>query len=155
MTEDPEDVSVDDADLISRFAIYSIDRDRAAHFRGRLDRRLLIDRCDDCGHWHHPPRPMCPDCWSWNQTPTEVSGEGTVHLLMYLHQGPPTPGVDYGGRGHPVATVELAEQPALRFTSTVIGGDDQGLDIGTPVVLDWIERDGAPFPVFRPRREKS
>jgi len=79
----------------------------------------------------------------------EVSGNGTIHLLMQLHQGPPTDGVDYRD-GYPVVTVELEEQESLRFTSTVT--DDfpaEELRIGTAVQLDWIERDGTPMPVFR------
>ncbi len=138
----------DDA-LIARFAGNGITRDNADHFRGRLDRRLLMARCADCGRWQHPPRPMCPACWSWNMAMDEVSGRGTIHLLMVLHQGPPAPGVDYGA-GHPVVTVELVEQPALRFTSTV--SDDfpaDDLAIGTAVEVEWAERDGTPMPVFR------
>ncbi|MDG2026946.1 MAG: zinc ribbon domain-containing protein [Acidimicrobiales bacterium] len=144
-----QDVAIDDAELIGLFAGHGIDRDSAAHFRGRLERRLVIHRCDDCAHWHHPPRPMCPACWSWNITPTEVSGRGTIHLLMTLHQGVPAPGVDYAA-GHPVLTVELDEQSALRFTATATPDfpADQ-LEIGTRVELDWIDRDGTPTPAFR------
>lgn len=91
---------------------------------------------------------MCPQCWGWNIVPTEVSGRGTVHLLMRLHQGPPTPGVDYT-HGHPVVTVELEEQASLRVTSTVLDIAPEDLHIGTAVELDWIDREGAPFPVFR------
>lgn len=141
----------EDAELIDRFSGHGVTRDSAAHFRGRLERRLLIHRCDDCGRWHHPPRPMCPTCWSWNVTPTEVSGRGTIHLLMTLHQGPPAPGVDYAD-GHPVVTVELEEQSALRFTSTVTADFPAArVAIGTPVELDWVDRDGTPTPVFRLR----
>lgn len=142
------DTLLDDTALIATFGGHGIDRDSAAHFRGRLERRLLIHRCDDCGHWHHPPRPMCPACWSWNISPTEVSGRGRIHLLMTLHQGPPASGVDYAD-GHPVVTVELEEQPALRFTSTVADGfPADRLEIGTPVTLEWVDRDGTPTPVF-------
>ena len=151
MPENSEDATDGDADLIDRFRGHGIDRDRAAHFRGRLQRRLLINRCDDCGHWHQPARPMCPACWSWNVEPTEVSGRGTIHLLMTLHQGPPAGGVDYTV-GHPVVTVELEEQQALRFTSTVVDSSAGEVRIGARVELDWIERDGNPFPVFRVRR---
>ena len=92
---------------------------------------------------------MCPECWSWAISPTEVSGRGVIHLLMTLYQGPPAPGVTYEG-GHPVVTVELEEQPALRFTSTVDAGfPAHRLAIGTPVELDWVDRDGTPTPVFR------
>jgi uncharacterized OB-fold protein len=150
-TDLPVSTGMSDADLIERFRGYGIDRDRAAHFRGRLERRLLIDRCADCGRWHQPPRPMCPACWSWNVEATEVSGRGTIHLLMQLHQGPPATGVDYAD-GHPVVTVELEEQEALRFTSTVIDTPAEEIRIGTPVELDWIDRDGTPLPVFRARQ---
>jgi uncharacterized OB-fold protein len=77
-----------------------------------------------------------------------VSGRGEVYLLMFLHQGPPAEGVDYNPP-YPVVTVELEEQEGLRFTSSVIGATSERIEIGTSVEVDWIERSGAPFPVFR------
>jgi uncharacterized OB-fold protein len=56
--------------------------------------------------------------------------------------------VDYA-TPYPVATVELDEQPGLRFTSTVVGSPNEAIAIGRRVKLDWIDRDGAPLPVFR------
>jgi uncharacterized OB-fold protein len=139
-----------DADLVDRFKRARVDHDNKAFYRGLLDKRLLINRCRACGRWHHPPKPICPECWSTDLEPTEVSGRGTVHLLILLHQGPPAPGVDYAAGPHPVATVELAEQEGLRFTSTVVGCPARDVHIGMPVELTWTERDGAPFPVFQP-----
>jgi len=139
---------VSDEELVARFAGFALDRDNAAHFRGRLERRLLINRCEDCGLWRHPPRPVCPRCWSSDTRPTEVSGDGVIHLLVFLHQGPPADGVDYA-TPYPVATVELDEQPGLRFTSTVVGASNADLAIGRRVRLDWVDRGGAPLPVFR------
>jgi len=148
--ETTSNVADSDEQLIELFAGHGITRDNAAHFRGRLDRQLLMARCGDCGRWQHPTRPMCPACWSWDMQLEEVAGRGTIHLLMKLHQGPAADGVDYEG-GHPVVTVELEEQPALRFTSTVTADfpTDQ-VAIGTPVELEWTERDGIPMPVFAP-----
>jgi uncharacterized OB-fold protein len=83
------------------------------------------------------------------------TGRGTVHLLIRLHQGPPAPGVDYAEGPHPVVSVELAEQPGLRFTSTVVNCAPADLVIGLPVQLTWIDRAGAPFPVFEPMSEKG
>lgn len=137
-----------DAEMIQRFAAHGVTRDNVAHYRGRLERRLLMARCADCGRWQHPPRPMCPSCWSWDLSMEEVSGRGAIHLLTVLHQGPSADGVDYTD-GHPVVTVEFDDQPALRFTSTVT--DDfpaEDLRIGTPVELVWGERNGMPFPLF-------
>jgi uncharacterized OB-fold protein len=139
-----------DADLVDRFVRVRLDHDNKAFYRGWLEERLLINRCRACGRWHHPPKPICPDCWSTDLEPTEVSGRGTVHLLILLHQGPPAPGVDYASGPHPVATVELVEQEGLRVTSTVVGCAPRDVYIGMPVELTWIERDGIPFPVFRP-----
>jgi len=141
-------VDVSDEGLVRRFRGYALDHDNAAHFRGRLDRRLLLNRCGDCGQWRHPPRPICPGCLSPNVTPTAVAGDGTIHLAIFLHQGPPADGVDYA-KPYPVVTVELDEQPGLRFTSTVIGAPKEAITIGRRVSLDWIERAGAPLPVFR------
>jgi uncharacterized OB-fold protein len=151
-TGDPAvaDPAVDDTALVERFARYRVDHDTKAFYRGWLERRLLLNRCADCGRWHHPPKPICPGCWSTAVVPTEVSGRGTVHLLILLHQGPPAPGVDYAAGPHPVATIELEEQPALRYTSTVVGCPPEELRIGMPVELTWLERDGIPFPAFRP-----
>jgi uncharacterized OB-fold protein len=146
MTNDTE---LSDADLVARLPHVHVEHHDAPHHRGWFDRRLLINRCGACGTWHHPPRPMCPACWSWDVEPTPVSGSGTVHLAMLLHQGPPAPDVDYSKGPHPVVTVDLDDAPGVRYTSTVVGVDPSEVVIGLAVELDWIERHGAPFPVFR------
>ena len=138
-----------DTELVEGYAPLTVDRDTAGYYRGWLARELRPNRCVDCGHWHHPPRPMCPVCWSWNVEPTAVSGKGTIHLLILLHQGPPAPGIDYTAGPYPVATVELEEQPGLRITSTIVGTPPHELSVGQSVELIWIERNGLPFPAFR------
>lgn len=128
-----------------------VDHDNKGHYRGLLARELRINRCIACGHRHHPPLPLCPSCNHAQVVAEPVSGRGTVALYTWMHQGPPTPGVDYS-EPYPVVAVELEEQPGLRFTTTIVDCDRTGLRIGLPVELDWIERNGIPFPVFRPRR---
>ncbi len=143
---------IDDVALVERFPYAQIDHDSKHLFRGWLDETLLINRCDDCARFQHPPKPVCPSCWCTSLTPTEVSGRGVIHLTMLLHQGPPAPDVDYAKGPHPVVSVELEEQEGLRFTSTVIDCPLEDVRIGLEVELSWIDRFGAPFPVFRPRR---
>jgi len=139
---------ISDEELLDRFAGYGVDHDTAAHLRGRLARQLLINRCAECGHWHHPPRPVCPQCWSTRVTAEPVAGTGTIDLTVFLHQGPPATGVDYS-TPYPLVAVELDEQPGLRFTATVAGADNDDVRIGRRVRLDWIERDDVPVPVWR------
>lgn len=140
--------TVDDAELVRRFPGEPITHDSAAHYRGRLQSELLLNNCGDCGAWHHPPKPLCPACWSWNVVPTAVTGRGTIYLAIFLHQGPAAEGVDYTSP-YPVVTVELDEQPGLRFTSTVVDADREDVVIGARVQLAWIRRGDAPVPVFR------
>ncbi len=139
---------ITDEDLWSRFRDHQLDHDNAPHFRGRLQHQLLINRCSSCGTWHEPPKPICPVCLSDRVTATPVSGNGAIYMVVLLHQGPPVEGVDYS-TPYPVVTVELDEQPGLRFSSTVIGSANDEIRIGRRVELDWITRNGAPMPVFR------
>lgn len=144
---------VDDEVLVKRFPWVQITHDSKHLFRGWLDEQLLINRCDDCSIFHHPPKPICPECWSSNLTPTQVSGRGVIHLAMFLRQGAPAPDVDYLKGPHPVVTVDLEEQEGLRFSSTVVDCPLEDVKIGLAVELTWIERYGSPFPVFRPRTQ--
>ncbi len=137
-----------DDELVARFPGSPLDHDSAPHYRGRLERRLLVNRCAECGTWHQPPKPICPSCWSTDVIATEVAGTGTIHLAISLHQGPPADGVDYS-TPYPVVVVELDEQAGLRFTSTVVGSPNAEVAIDRRVTLDWIERAGVPLPVFR------
>jgi uncharacterized OB-fold protein len=45
-------------------------------------------------------------------------------------------------------TVDLDEQPGLRFTSTVVDADPSAIGIGARVHLTWRTLDRAPAPVF-------
>ena len=137
-----------DLELVERFPGVGLDHVNKHFYSGLLERQLRLNRCADCGWWHHRPKPVCPKCWSKNIVPTPVSGRGTIHLAIFLHQGPPADGVDYASP-HPVVTVQLDEQEGLRFTSTVRGSPNDEILIGERVELDWTERDGRPHPVFR------
>jgi uncharacterized OB-fold protein len=136
-----------DEELVGYFPGEPITRDNAAHYRGRLRRELLMNRCEQCQYWHAPAKPVCPHCWSNGVTATPVAGTGTIFLVTFLHRGPAAPGVDYS-TPYPVVTVELDEQSGLRFTSTVVDADPAEITIGSGVQLAWRTKDLAPMPVF-------
>ncbi len=143
-------MTVSDDEVFTRYPDVLINYDNIEHYRGLLQRRLLINRCDDCGYWVYPHRPICPQCWSWSVTPTEVSGRGRVHLFTQVRQ--PRANDKAGQRQGAVVLigVELAEQPGLRYLSTVDGIEFADLRHDMPVELTWTERDGVPAPAFRP-----
>lgn len=139
--------SVSDEELVALFPGELVTHDNAAHYRGRLQEHLLLNKCTECARWHAPPRPVCPHCWSDEVVATPVQGSGTIYLLTMLHQGAPAPGVRYDPP-YPVVSVELDEQPGLRFTSTVVDTDPAVIGIGARVHLAWRTVDRAPMPVF-------
>ena len=149
MTEDPVKTPAgNEDDLLAAFPGVRVDHDNAAHYRGLLDRRLLINRCEDCATWHHPPRPVCPGCWSSNVVPHDVAGTGTVALVTILRQGPRQPGVDYQ-HGHVLVAIELDEQPGLRVSGTVVGVPGEQIEVGNRVRLVWTDIEGGvPRPDF-------
>lgn len=137
-------MSISDEEVFHKFDGVLITQDNIEHYRGLLREQFLINRCQDCGYWIYPHRPMCPECWSWDVKPTEASGEGFVYMFTLIYQGdganPSSP--------HPVVAVELAEQEGLRYLSTIVGPDVSDIEIGRPVTLVWTERHGNPAPTF-------
>ena len=143
-------------EVLARYPRDFIDRDTFPMFEGFLARRLLINRCQDCGQFFQPPWPSCPNCWSDDVTPTEVSGKGIVHTFVILHTGAlmGVEGIDYA-RGHPLAVIQLEEQDGLRVTGPIVNCPLDDIRIGMPVTLTWVEREGALVPAFQPRSKEG
>ena len=135
--------------VLDHFTTASIDRDNIEFYRGLLESQFLVNRCQECRTWHHPPFPICPKCWSDRIVPTEVSGNARVFMSTVQYLGPAEDVVDYTA-GYTLVTAELVEQEGLRITAPLVNRGDAGLEIGMAVRLTWIERDGHPLPAFEP-----
>jgi len=140
-------VLADDA-VFAAFPGVLIDRDNIAHYRGLLEGKLLINRCDACGHWIYPHRPLCPRCLSWEVQATAVSGIGKVFMFTLIHQERNPDERVF----EPViaAAVELAEQSGLRYLARVVNCSRERVALDMPVRLTWIERGGVKMPAFEP-----
>jgi uncharacterized OB-fold protein len=139
-----------DEEVFAAFPAVLIDRDNIEHYRGLLDGRLLINRCQACGYWVYPHRPLCPQCLSWEVKPTEVSGEGRVFMFTLVLQER-----DPGNRQNEptcAAAIELAEQPGLRYLAPVVNCDLDKIALDMPVRLTWVEKAGRKEPAFEPAR---
>jgi uncharacterized OB-fold protein len=137
-----------DDEVFAHFHDVKIDHDNIAHYRGLMAKQLLINRCDDCGTWIYPHRPMCPKCLSWQVTPTKVSGAGRLYMYTFLMQSrdPDRPLLE----PMQVAAIELAEQLGLRYLSRVVNCPAEALAHDMPVQLTWIEEQGRSWPAFEP-----
>ncbi|MGE3327284.1 MAG: Zn-ribbon domain-containing OB-fold protein [Acidimicrobiia bacterium] len=123
---------------------------------------LRMLRCAGCGFWIHPPAPVCTECLSRDVTPQPLSGRGIVHSFTVNHQQwSPEQLVPYV-----IVLVELAEQPGLRLTSSLVEIDPVAasslvvpdpvpahpttVTIGLPVRVLFTERSGVFVPLFTP-----
>jgi uncharacterized OB-fold protein len=142
-----------DNDVFAHFHDVKIDQDNIAHYRGLMAKKLLINRCDDCGTWIYPHRPLCPQCLSWNVTPTQVSGKGRLYMYTLIMQS--------RDPDHPLlepmqaAAIELAEQPGLRYLSRVVNCPVEALEHDMAVRLTWLEEKGRFWPAFEPAKNQG
>ena len=109
--------------------------------------RLLVQRCETCGHHQHYPRVLCTGCGGTDLGFGEASGSGTVVSHTTVHRAP-----------HPdleppyvVAIVALDEGPRLL---THLVGVDPASDADlcdAAVTVAWRPlEDGRQLPVFTP-----
>ena len=119
--------------------------DSAAFWEAAVDRRLIAQRCAECGRYRHPPRPMCPECRSIATDVVELSGRGEVYSYVVLHH-PPNPLFEF-----PVVIVLVDLEEGIRLLSNLTGVAIDDLRIGMPVEVHFVPtaHDMA-VPQFRP-----
>jgi len=106
---------------------------------------LLIQRCEHCQRYQHPPQLQCSNCHSSRLAPAPVSGRGRVASFTVNHQ-PWLPGLE---APFIFAAIELAEQAELYVFSNVLTHVDQ-VRIGMPVRVCFEQHDDVWLPLFRP-----
>ena len=98
-------------------------------WQGCKRHELVIQRCEDCGTYRHPPIPVCPACQSWNRHWHKVSGRGRVEAFTIvaraLFPGMPVP--------YNVVRVELEEQKGLLILGNLIDCHPDEISIDMPV----------------------
>ena len=108
------------------------------------ERRLVMQRCDDCGEYMFPPRPICPNCWGSTLTWSDLSGRATVETFSIEMR--PSPGLDLEAP-YVVAMVRTEEGPAML---TNIDADPEEVTIDMEVEVDFREFLDGLVPIFRP-----
>jgi uncharacterized protein len=112
------------------------------------ERRLVIQRCDACGYYNHPPRRFCDACLGQDLRFEPVSGRGAVYTFTVMHQRDVVGFEDDGPFINIV--VELIEQPRLLMVSNLPITDRAKVTIGADVEVDFEDRgDGIIVPQFR------
>jgi len=108
----------------------------------------MVQYCDACNQWFHPPAPVCPRCGSLDVAPKPVSGRGRVLSYTVNHQAW-LPDLD---KPYVIAIIELDDQPGLRMLSNVIGLPHDQVHIGLPVQVVFEQHEDVWLPLFAPRK---
>lgn len=109
------------------------------------ERRLLVQRCEACGHLQHPPRAICTDCASLDLGFVEATDQPATLVSWTVVHRSPTPELE---APYAIGIVELAER--VRILASLPDGDEDSLACDQVVTLDWEPLDdGRHLPVFR------
>ena len=95
--------------------------------------KLMLPRCESCGHVFFYPRIVCPRCHARTIGWMQASGRGTLHSFEIAYQAfqkawkikPP----------YVLAMVQLEE--GLRLMTNVVGCPVDAVRIGIPVEVAW------------------
>ena len=114
-------------------------------------KKLVMQKCADCGAWVWCPRPLCGECGSDRLTWTALSGRGEVFAFTVIREV-----VGRALRGfekdlpYVTAWIDLEEGP--RICSNIVDCPIEAVKIGMPVEVLFDEaRDGIFLPKFRLR----
>jgi hypothetical protein len=122
----------------------AMSRDTEFFWDGTRQRKLLAQRCTNCGVIRHPPGPACPHCHTLDWTTTELSGKGTLYSYTVPYHPMPS-----GFDSSPiVAVVELDE--GIRLVSNVVGAEPDSLRIGERLEVLYVDQvEGWTAPQFQ------
>ncbi len=117
--------------------IPALTEDTKPYWEGCQRHELLIQRCQDCGHYRFPPSGLCPKCMSTNTEWAVVSGKGEIYswtIFHYVYHPAYAKDIPYN-----VAIVQLNEGP------------NEDICIGLPVEVIFEDVNGEiSLPKFRP-----
>jgi len=114
-------------------------------WRSGEDGKLRIQRCNDCGHYQHPPWPRCTACHSEAVAGDVVSGRARVASYTINYE-PWIPGLEVP---FVFAAVELEEQKEL-YVFTNILAPVESVHLGMPVSVTFELHEDVYLPMFVP-----
>lgn len=116
---------------------------------GAREGQLLVQQCNTCHRFQHPPEPVCHHCLSFDLGHGKMSGRGTVYTYQVATQA-----------FHPwfadklpyvIGVVELDEQRGLKLLTNLVDFPEDALAVGARVQVRFRPlSDEFSLPVFAP-----
>ena len=110
--------------------------------------RLEIQRCQQCGDYHHPPVAVCLNCLSEDLRYEPVSGRGVIYTYTVTHdaRNPAFAAL----QPYAVVWVDLVEQARLRIVANMPDTPLEDVRVGADVEVYFEALDGGTkIPQFR------
>tara|TARA_Y100001934_G_scaffold261670_1_gene335306 strand:- start:504 stop:938 length:435 start_codon:yes stop_codon:yes gene_type:complete len=109
---------------------------------------LELQRCQDCGHFQHPPYPTCLNCMSIDLKFEPVGGSGTIYAYTFMYHT----GDQRFASAVPYASivVELDDAPGALMAANLLGVPHTEAKVGqrVEVVFEPLD-DEITLPQFR------
>jgi hypothetical protein len=121
-----------------------LDADNRAFWTGGAAGELRLMRCQDCGTFIHPPRPVCRKCLAEHVAPEAVAGTGVIDTFTVNYQ-----------KWHPalevpyvIARVAIDGAPGVFLTTNIVGCAVDEVDIGDRVRVKFEQQGEIYYPLF-------
>jgi len=98
-------------------------------------KRLMFQRCGDCGQAVHPPSALCPACQSGHRTWVAAPTEARVFTYTIVHHAADDSVA--GAVPYNVAVVEFPGLDGVRLVSNVIDATAGAIHVGMALRLVW------------------
>ena len=121
-----------------------LDADNRVFWTSGADGKLRLMRCQDCGTFMHPPRPVCRNCLSDKVSAEAVAGTGVVDSFTVNHQKwRPDLEVPYV-----IARIAIDGAPGVYLTSNIVGCPVEQVGIGDRVRVRFEQQADVWLPLF-------
>jgi len=124
----------------------ALDLDNRPYWTGGKDGKLLIQRCQRCSHYIHPPTSFCPACESRDTAYEPVSGRGRV-VTFSVNYKQWVPGLP---DRYVIALVAIDEQDDVRLATNIVDCDPDDVDFDMPVQVKFEQNEDMWVPLFAP-----
>lgn len=119
--------------------------DSTAYFAAAADKRLVFQKCNQCGEVQFPPRHHCTACWEADLDWIESSGKGTIETFTIVRRAPLPEFRD--DVPYVIASVIVEEGP--RMITNIVGENALDVTIGEAVRVAYKQgTEGDTLPVF-------
>ncbi|MCU1459729.1 MAG: hypothetical protein JWL73_3821 [Actinomycetia bacterium] len=127
-----------------------VDAQSEGFWRATAEGRLAVQRCQDCGHFSHPPTTICNACHSVPPSLEfePVSGRGTIGSWTVMRQAF-LPGFA-ADLPFVLARVKVVEQEDVALIGRLVDGPTAAIELGAAVEVVFESLPGgAAVPAFR------